>query len=200
MWRTDSSQGAHGTIATARKKPSLTRFLPLLLGTTVLALILAACGGNSAGNPPSGGSIPSTTPAQKPAEKAKSSSGEIDACSLVTKAEAEQALGVAVGQPERPPEASFSCRWTGQKGQGVAVLVVLVRTGTPSDMKIGFEVMKEEIEEFAELETVAGLGDQAYLLGDQVHVLRGGTYLVVNGDASPEALKSLAQKALSRLP
>ena len=182
-------------MATTRKKLTLPRFIPLLLGTAVLALLLlAGCGGTNGAASSGGASTQSAQQTQKTTDKTKPSSVEIDPCSLVTKAEVEQALGVGVGQPEKPPEAPFSCRYTGEKGQGLAVLVVLVRPGTT---KSAFESVKEQ---FPGAENVSGAGDDAFFIGNQLNVLKGDTYLNVGGDASLEALQSLTQKALGRLP
>lgn len=162
---------------------------PLALLHAGILSVLAACGGGA--DPPT---------QEQPA--AGQAAGAIDPCALVTRAEAEQALGVSVGDPERPPEANIApvlsmCRYVGARGQGVAVLIVMVRAGhSASEAQTGFALMKEQ---FGDAQVIGGLGDEAFAIGNQLHVRRGATQLTVNGDISTDTAQALARTALGRL-
>ena len=124
-----------------------------------------------------------------------------DPCTLVTVEEAAQALG-APAQADRPREANIpprlaTCRYTADRDPALAVMTVMVRQGySDSEAKTGFESAREQ---FAQAEAVNGLGDQAFQLGDQLHVLSGVTHLTIAGDIERAAARSLAEQALGRL-
>ncbi|MPZ49134.1 MAG: DUF3558 domain-containing protein [Dehalococcoidia bacterium] len=176
------------------RQPRGGRGLPALLG----------CSGNGGANnsiQPSQDNGPSSS-ATSPAE-----GGSLDPCSLLSNADASDALGATVSQAERPSEAQFACRYTAPRGQGLAVLTVSVtRSPSPASARTGFQSTLDSLKsQFPEsqfpglIQTATGIGDQAYHLGDQLHVLRGAVYMVIGGDVSPEQARSLAQKALGRL-
>ena len=148
--------------------------------------LLAACGASESGD----------------AAAAAASSGDFDPCALVTSAEASQALGAAVGPAERPREANFpprmtTCRYVAPRGQGVAVMTVLVqRSDTADQARRGFQSAKEQ---FPAATTVAGLGDDAFAMANQLNVLQGTVYLNITGDFDEATAKTLAQAALQRL-
>jgi hypothetical protein len=135
------------------------------------------------------------TPAAQPA-------GAIDPCTLVTGAEATAALGATAGAPERPTEANIenlsTCRYVAPRGQGVAVLAVMVYGSDVS--KMAFESAKAQ--PFTN-EPVTGVGDEAFWIGDPLHtlyVLKGGRYVSFGGDVSRDQAKALATTAIQRLP
>jgi len=169
----------------------LGRFRSLVLG---LGCFLWACGGS--GGTPDDASSAGARPATQVA------SAEIDPCALVTSAEATQALGAAVGPGERPKEANHpprmvTCRYVAPKGQGVAVVTVLVqRSDTASQARLGFQSAKEQ---FPGAAAVAGLGDDAFAVANQLNVLNGTVYLNITGDFDLATSKTLAEKALQRL-
>ena len=123
-----------------------TSFLACVL-TVTLACLTAACGGD-------GGST--STPASEPAGAA------LDPCTLVTKAEADQALGAGA-----------------------------------SEAKIGFQTVREQ--PIDRPEAVSNLGEDAFWMANQLHVLKGTRYLIVTGDFSKATGEALAKKALERL-
>jgi hypothetical protein len=152
-----------------------------------VSFLLAACNGDS---------MPS-------AERELASPGTevAEPCELVNEAEAEQALGAPV-KTDRPPEANLpprlaSCRYTAERGAGLAVMTVMTRQGSSvSESKIGFASAKEQLEG---VQVVQDVGDDAFQIGDQLHVLTGGVYLIIGGDIDAELAKQLAQSAVERL-
>jgi len=166
------------------------RALRIILAGTCLMI---ACGGDPA---------PAGSGADPAAASAPQTSGSVDPCTLVTGAEASKALGVIVSEPERPKEANIpprlvTCRYVGPRGQGLAVMTVMVRRGeSASESQSGFRSMKEQL---PGAEAVAGLGDDAFYFGDQLNVLAGTAYLNIAGDFDLATARSLAATALQRL-
>jgi hypothetical protein len=139
----------------------------------------------------SGKEVKSSTQTSRPRSRA-----------LVTKAEAEEALGGPVGKLERPPEANIpprltTCRYVAQRGRGVAVMTVMVRMGYSGDeSRLGFQSAKEQ---FAEAQATPGIGDDAFWVGNQLNILQGNVYLIIGGDLELDKAKILGQRALERL-
>lgn len=161
----------------------------------------------SGGTPTSSGATPTTKP---------KSAGPIVACNLVTKAEAEAALGVAV-DPGVLSEDSSSCEYFPvdplSAGSITGVVIQIEDVEGFNQAKGSGPVLH------AVITPVIGLGDDAFLLaipnadgstsilGTQLHVLKGSTGVVVSvrkkgsTDADMAALeKSLAAVILPRLP
>jgi len=174
------------------------------LAISTACLLLLACGGN-------GGDDDSAQPPQanEPLSSVTSpaSGGQLDPCSLLSNADVSEALGATVSQAERPSEAQFACRYTAPRGQGLAVLTVAVtRSPSSASARTGFQSTLDSLKsQFPEsqfpglLQSLTGVGENAFYLGDQLHVLRGAAYLVIGGDVSLEQATSLAQKALAEL-
>jgi hypothetical protein len=140
--------------------------------------------------------------------EAASSSGQpagskaaIDPCALVTQGEADTALGGSARQ-ERPGEANIppnlvTCRYTAPRGEGLAVMTVMVRTGySENEAKSGFQSTRE----LGDSETVSGIGDEAFWLADQLYVLKGVRSLTLAGDVDRTTAEDLARSAVNRLP
>ncbi len=165
------------------------------LGLGVLCL-LAACGGDtereSSGDP---GFAPQT--------QGSSDAPEIDPCTLVTGDEAGSVLGASVAEGQRPSEANIpprlvTCRYVAQRGEGMAVLTVMVRSSTNADeATTGFGMARDQYEG---AQPVDGVGDEAFWLGNQLNVLEGPEYLIIGGDVELAQAKVLARQALQRLP
>lgn len=159
----------------------------------VIGSVLAAIG--CGGSQPSGESG-----AAAPAGTSASADTPVDPCTLVTKAEADQALGAASTE-ERPADANHAphlvaCRYTAPRGNGVAVLLVMVRTGySDGEARTGFEGTKE----VGPTEAVSGLGDDAFWLFDQLHVLSGRRALTLSGSVDRSVMQALARQAVDRL-
>lgn len=158
-----------------------------------LVCMTTACGGAS-DETTRGGATPSSQAAATQAT---------DPCSLVTAADAGSALGAPVGSPERPKEANIpprlsTCRYVAQRGQGLAVLTVMVRSSdSASEARSGFQSAREQ---FPGAETVSGIGDEAFWVANQLNLLRGTVYVNITGDVDRAAAQSLAHVVLTRLP
>jgi hypothetical protein len=136
-----------------------------------------------------------------------SATDSIDPCALVTSTEAAEALGVANVNVGRPDEANIplrlgTCLYTGEVGDGVAVLNVMVRHGySLAESTVGFEGMRETYAGAGGVVDVPGIGEQAYWIGDlsQLWVLQGILQLGVSGDISLDKARMLAGRAVERL-
>jgi hypothetical protein len=190
--------------------------LPVIL---VMAVLVAACG---AGDGSSADVSPSLQQTQSPAENAGPDqaqelaegpgateavdvpvSGGLDACTLVTKAEAEGVLGKPVGEPLREEYPSFySCKYEAADRDNVTVSVLEFPDAQQAADAYQMEI---DINSYPE---VSGIGDRALRPWPfmDISVLSSKYDLsidVVNGsDEMPqfEAARGLAQKALGRLP
>ena len=160
------------------------------LSALAIACALTGCGGA----PPGESSDPAAS------SSAAAAPAAVDPCALVTKAEADQALGGDATQ-ERPNEANPSprlatCRYTAARGQGLAVLVVMVRTGySDVEARTTFQGTRD----LGGTQPVAGLGDEAFWLADQLYVLAGTRQLTISGEVSRAQGEALARQALARL-
>jgi hypothetical protein len=182
----------------------------LLLGVVGLGL-LAACGGDDepedSSNPPgaststSGGSG-SSSGSNSDSGSNTDANGKPDPCSLVTRQEAEAALGKPVAEGERPELAQgLICQFVGSQGTQVWQLQVLVtQTENETTMQSSFAAAKESVAE-TNPEDVSGIGDEAFWIpgAKQLNIREGRTYIIISGDAPLETLRGVAQKALSRL-
>jgi hypothetical protein len=162
----------------------------MLSALAIASALTGGCGGDRAAD--SGTSTPP--------DGSSSSAATIDPCALVTKAEADQALGAEATQ-ERPSEANIpprlvTCRYTAPRGQALAVMTVMVRIGySDSEARTGFQGTRQ----LGNTEPVAGLGDDAFWLMNQLYVLKGTRQLTISGDVSKEQVQQLARQAVARL-
>jgi hypothetical protein len=171
----------------------------------VLAALVAAvpllgpgCGSEDEGTaskaPPAAAATPQPPRPQPPA---------VDSCTLVTKAEAEAALGMAVGDPVRgdvPPV--YSC--TFQSADRLNNVSVTVTSYTDARQAHDAYVMAVKINDYKEFE---GLGDRAYeSLVSDVNVLKGRFEVSVDlssslsKDVEVKRAREIAARALERLP
>ena len=146
----------------------------LLAGIGLAALLasavaLAACGGGGSGSKsptaaPSGGSTAAASPTGDAAPAAttqsQASSDEIDACTLISKADVEAAIGTAVldPKPEQFPNLA-SCQF-GDPGAPVfhLVSVTVVTESSAGDAKSLFDLGKSNAND---PQTVDGVGEDA---------------------------------------
>jgi hypothetical protein len=153
-----------------------------------LTLLLSACGGNDGDSALTSADLRAT--------------GAIDPCTLVSAEEAQAALGGPAGEPERPPEANIpprlaTCRYVAQRGQGVAVLTITTHIGSHAqESKIGFEAAREP---FPDAQRIPDVADDAFWIGDQLHVLSEEIHFIIGGVELDRA-KALAGSVLERLP
>ncbi|HET8647128.1 MAG TPA: hypothetical protein VFO85_16645 [Vicinamibacteria bacterium] len=162
--------------------------------------LLSGCGPSrdareTAASPPPAAATPAAAPVRT-----------TDACGLVTKAEVEQILGTAVGEPQSLPGASSAdvsftqCTFAspeGDKTLGVALRVSKKGDGQPEAAR---QVM---VSSGAKVEDVPGLADAAFWAGMQLQAFRGRhAQLVVTVLGFPngkDAAVQVARKALARL-
>jgi hypothetical protein len=145
---------------------------------------------------------PSTVPVPVPKLKAQS------ACTVVTKAEIEAALGRPVSNGvEHKDTAQTTCDYTGGEGQ---ITIALGHSPDKLDPDAEIAGLRKALPKGA-LREITDVGMRAYFLdiphaGAQLHVVRGEhDYLMVSvlGFGGPaqvsEAAMSIARKALNRL-
>jgi hypothetical protein len=179
-------------------------------------LALAACNQNKTSASASTGGANATTGAKK---AASSSSTEFDACTLVTKAEAEAVLGEHVKDAESLPvsmRGGESCMY--ESPDTMSARHVTVRIESPAfdwnkykeDKRIEGERMQPTR---GRIRPVPGLGKDAYFARHVLHVLtdKGVLTVIVFKDPKDAAAgeevetpaesaeKMLAQKAVSRM-
>jgi hypothetical protein len=172
----------------------LRRTVPALVIIPAVALLPLSCGGASDEPPAQKSAAPAATP--QPA-------AAVDACALLTRAEAETALGKPVGEPVRqdvPPV--FSCAYQAAGGiEGVSINVTAF-----SDARQAADAHQLAIK-INNYEEIKGVGDRAYrsLIFD-LTVLKGRYELSVDltssgdsKDAEFQKAKDLATRALARL-
>ena len=71
------------------------------------------------------------------------------------------------------------------------------RSDSDNEAQTGFQFARDQLPGAA---PVAGLGDQAFALDNQLNVLRGRVYLNITGDVDLATARALAETALERLP
>jgi hypothetical protein len=168
----------------------------VLIVLLLVGVVLTGCGGSATG--------------------ASGKSGSIDACQLITKADAEAALGETVKAPENPITGEgiavvTSCKYTVAAAPSVNnVSLIVRRLDTAAASRKDFEQLKQDTVTKLNVtpEDVAGIGDGAIWIGgiyNQLSVLHGKVQLLISvmgpqGATPDAAAKTLAAKALSRLP
>jgi hypothetical protein len=182
-------------------------------------ILLAACGGDDESTATPGGTrTPAATAAatgtrtaaatsspratQAATATAQASTGEIDPCALVTKAEAEAIVGESLDEPVVTiTQMLAGCLYSTSDLESVNVDVLTY--DSEDDAESGFQ-LAIDISNYPEVE---GIGDRAYdsrPIGD-IRVLKGKYELSVDvnvegGDADFETAKEVAAKAVDRLP
>lgn len=171
----------------------------------VWLLCLAGC--NAPKSPSSTVSQPESRNAVSAA--AASDSGLPDVCKLLTKEEAEAILG----EPVRDPEpggigGNKICDYKTVKVHG-GILPYSIHIAITPEKPQTWDIGKKLHIEAKELRPVAGLGDDAYFLLDDLEILSKQRSVTINvlknidkpdhAKAVQEAEKMVAQKALSRL-
>ena len=165
-----------------------------LLVAGCCALLLSGCGG---GGGQAGGS--SSSPAASAAATASAPATAKDTCSLVTKADAETALGEPVGSPRpRTTAISTGCVYTSLSGSARLDVAVFHYPDAATAMA--------EYQRFSNLgQPVPGLGDQARGNSGGLYVQKGSVLVQISmpvADKQPDqfgAIKTLAGKVLGKL-
>lgn len=162
-----------------------------LLGAGCFTLLIAGCGGGGSVSP-AATSTPLASAATVPAQAA-------DTCSIVTKADAESALGEPVGSPRpRSSATSSACAYTSVSGSA-RLDVDITRWPDAATAATKYQ-------QFANIgQPVAGLGDQARGNTGILVVQKGTVLLQVSMPVATKqpdpvgAMKSLALKVLAHV-
>ena len=157
------------------------------------------------------------TPTPKASAQAPAAS-KFDACSILTKADAEQILGEPVDSPTSPQMGSEtfsvdSCAYqvTGGTALDRATLILTVpANGDLARAQAVFNTGKQQAQSLYNSAPVdvSGLGDAAYWVGgagNNLSILKGDIYISLSastqkGDSPSQALLGLAKVVLGRLP
>ena len=151
---------------------------------------------------------PSAAPAApKPASGAAMTGSPIDACSMLTKAEAEAATGRKLQDPTGKKDAWSSCRFTLVDPPAPIVDLDVIHA---ADAMMAKQMFQEFAKDEGPTEPAPGIGDTAYWNETNVlRILKGSYVVIVNVssehmgvDKEPErkAAKPIAEKILARLP
>ena len=181
-------------------------FLPVItLMLVILLLALAGCGSPTA-------TVAQSSAGQSPAV------ARIDACSLLTKADAEQVLGKAVDEPTHPiqSEETFlvdSCeyRMTGATAKEHAILTIVAPANGDLETALKtFATGKQGAQAAypSTLPDLPGLGDSAYWVGGEgnsLMMMKGIMTVSLSvstqkGEAPSQAMLDLGKLVLGRLP
>ena len=156
-----------------------------------LAALLSACGASAKAQPAQGSG------------GAGRSGAPIDACALVTKAEAAALLGTPVGepQPKTLPGLAMSCSYlSGAPRDSRSVFVWASPHPTADGARKAFVNVKRDAPTLGTTaHDQAGLGDDAFWIHDQLWVRKGEVVLQVSADNEANTQK-LAGQVLMRLP
>ncbi|MCC6387264.1 MAG: hypothetical protein IT302_07785 [Dehalococcoidia bacterium] len=165
------------------------------------AALLVACGGGdgdapgaqagsspasdsagSAGSGSSGGTTNvSTRGSSSGSGASSSSSGAIKACALVTKADAERALGEPVNAGEEHPGRNNTSECTYNSTGNYGANVVFVYAGKGPNERPAYDLAKRTL---SRPEAISGIGDDAFAINldapvTQVHFVKGDSYVTV---------------------
>ncbi len=192
-------------------------FLTISLAMIIMLLILVGCGSPTAASTQPSAQVPVQSTSQQPAAQSPASV-KIDACTLLTKADAVQILGNPVDDPTHPVQANEtfnvdSCEYQVMGGTALdnATLIVTVPSnGDLATAQTAFVTGKQQAQAAynAAPVDVPGLGDSAYWVGgagNNLSILKGNVNVTLSastqkGDAPSQAVLDLAKAALGRLP
>jgi hypothetical protein len=188
----------------------------LLLLTLILAVWFAftACDGDEDTPAPTGGETPQANEqgqAEGPVPREEleevggdpPQEGEIDPCSLATKAEVEDILDEPVADTYRHTSPTVLCEWFSDEAASFGSVTIRLETGVSEDGledEIGFA---EQLGG-SKAEVVPDIGDSAYSVGPLLYAYAGDTLLIIaviaHSNPELEGAKELAPRALARLP
>jgi hypothetical protein len=164
-------------------------------------MVILACGGTEAAPdqaPPPATDAAASTPASAP--------NQLDACSLLTKAEVEAAVGRPVQDPVGDTTANlFGCRYHDPQDPARLDNVVSVAVMVNNNAAEAREVQEMTTSNAAEVNPVAGLGDVANWDGINRSLnIAQGIYQItlrLSSDAGGlDSARKLAEELLPRLP
>lgn len=168
-----------------------------LLAAVCLALLIAGCGGGGQAGP-AATSTPAATSAPA-ASAAPVTAATTEACSIVTKSDAETALGEPVGSPRpRSSTTSSGCAYTSLSGSA-RLDVDITRWPDPAAAATKYQG-------FSNIgQPVTGLGDQARGNTGILVIQKGSVLVTVSMPVSNKqpdpfgAMKTLARKVLGQV-
>lgn len=179
-----------------------------LIAAAAATVLLAACSSNSPSSTHTvtvTATVTATVTPSSPAEPASSSApapATPDACTLLTRAEAEKVAGTrlnaAVGAG--PNGTHTLCQFTGPTNGPTAQVEVLVGDGVKSALTIDRDNLKHR---FA---TVPGIGDQCFEEDDNIFFEKNGVWVQINlvllNDPAQNKLplRTAARAIVARLP
>ncbi|MEH0931522.1 DUF3558 family protein [Micromonospora sp. CPCC 205558] len=180
------------------------------LATVAAVSTLSALGGcglvggnDDGGSTPAAGAGPSVaaTPASEPEPTPSTDAPaavKVDACTLLTKDEAEKLAGTPLQDPLEKAEDRDSCTYTGPVTGPTAQVEVYVGDGAKKFLDIDRELGHK-------LTPISGAGDEAYAEDGTVFVSKGGVWACVRLVRSEDpatyrkALETAARTAAGRL-
>ena len=180
----------------------------IVFTAVILLLAFSACG-----NPQT-----STQPIGSPATVQPVASSAMDACSLLTKADAAQILDKPVDDPTQPVQGSAtfnvsSCEYKVQGGTPIDNATIIVTVPSNGDQAVAltaFDAGRRQAQAAynAAPAEVAGIGDAAYWVGgagNDLSIMKGDVNVTLSvstqkGDAPSQAILNLAKVVISRLP
>ena len=192
-------------------------FSTIPLAMIVMLLILAGCGSPTAASTQPPAQAPVQPTSQQPAAQSPASA-KIDACTLLTKADATQIMGNPVDDPTHPVQGSEafyvdSCEYKltgGTTLDNITLTVEIPTTGDLATAQAAFNTGKQQAQaayNAAPLD-VPGVGDTAYWVsgaGNTLAVMKGIVTFTLSastqkGDTPSQAVLDLAKAVLGRLP
>lgn len=194
------------------------RFYHLMVFWTIFSLLaLVGCGSPTQVATLSTGQA-TTQPSSLPPTAQSPSITKIDACVLLTKADAEQILGNPVKEPTHPVQGNEtfsvdSCEYQmvgGTALDNATLIVTIPSNGNLTSAQTAFTTGKEQVQAAynAAPSDVPGLGDTAYWVGgsgNNLSFLKGNINITLSvstqkGDAPSQEILDLAKVVLGRLP
>jgi hypothetical protein len=172
----------------------------MLLGSTLLATAcLAACGKAGGDSPPAAATdkpavVTTEQPTTHPATPTSTTAGA-DACSLVSKQEAEQVAGTPLDPPLAVRE---TCTYTGPVTGPTAQVEIFVGPGAKKYLDVEREIGHE-------LRPLAAIGDEAYAEDEAVFLSKAGQWVSIrlvrlnDPQENRKPLEDLARKVSTRI-
>jgi hypothetical protein len=165
----------------------------LVLGAMALLLLVAtACGDDD--------NLGVDAQAAREAEAsadASATTADVEACALLTEAEASELLGVTVTSVEPMVIRAFdACEWVNDESLPVQALQVGL-----FDFKASSQVLRDTAGALGELEEVDGLGDEAVWNSSQLYILKGDRMMSIfpSRDGGRDQAVAAAELVVPRL-
>ena len=182
------------------KKPGKRQFVHIIMGLFLIAGLAVGCGGGGESAP-----------------KGSAATAPLQACELLTRAEAEAILEGTVDEPERKAKEdkeskswmSMCTYYSPQKERGAGLLIQTSSADPVKALEAHTASLKEALGDAYKPQAIDGIGGAAIWDGSakQLTIFQGAYKLVVTArgtrleeDVALETAKSAAGKVLSKLP